>query len=104
MDPTRCSAAEGADAAISAWVAEECKRKLGWELSEEEEQLHVDLTRDARAENPDASQQFKIPRLLTAGSNSEAVVETRWMITWEMTGGKENAKARSAPKVTGIRI
>ena len=30
--------AEGADAAISAWAAEECNRALGQELTEDEEE------------------------------------------------------------------
>ena len=37
---TYASAAEGADAAISAWTADECEEALGQEVSADEDELH----------------------------------------------------------------
>ena len=37
------AAVDGVDGAISAWVADECNRVLGQELSQEEEEMHADL-------------------------------------------------------------
>ena len=61
-DAAQSSVAEGADAAISAWVAVDCARKLGQELSDEGEQSHVDLPRGAKEEEINVRKQLKVPK------------------------------------------
>ena len=46
-DATQSFVAEVVDAAISAWVAEECNHVLGQELRGEEEKLHFAPEREA---------------------------------------------------------
>ena len=62
VDATLSSAAEGVDAAISAWVAEECNRSLGQELSEDGERLHVAMAPDAKEKELNLRKQFKVSK------------------------------------------
>ena len=82
----------------SGWVAEECYRVLGQELSEEAGKVHVKLARDAKTKELDAGKQFKVPNSLQAGSISDSVVSTRWALTWRMADGKNSVKARVVAK------
>ena len=43
LEATPAAAVEGADGAISAWVADERNRILGQELTPEDEEMHADL-------------------------------------------------------------
>ena len=54
------SVVEGVDAAIFAWVAEECNRRLGQESSKEEERSHVDVVGDGKEKEHDARKQIRV--------------------------------------------
>ena len=60
VDATRPSVVEGADAAVSTWVAGERNCISGQDLTEEAGNLHVDLARDATEEELNAWGKFKV--------------------------------------------
>ena len=60
VDATWPSVVGGVDAAVSAWVAEECNRRLGQESSKDEERSHVDVVGDGREKEHDARKQIKV--------------------------------------------
>ena len=57
---TQPPAVEGADAAISALVADECNRVSGQDLSEAAGELHGDLAWGAKVEEFHVWKQFKV--------------------------------------------
>ena len=60
VDATHVPRAEGADAAIFSWVAAECNRVLGHELTDEEENLHAGPAPDAEVRKLNARGHFKV--------------------------------------------
>ena len=48
MEASPPDAVEGVDGTISAWVADECNRVLGQELSQEEEETHAELAQEGK--------------------------------------------------------
>ena len=66
--------------ALSAWVAEECNRVLGRELTEEEERLHADLLNKAKKRELDTLIQFKVFPPLKTGAQTRELVGTRWAL------------------------
>ena len=89
---TRPSVLEGVEAAISAWVAEECNRVLGQDLAEEGEELHTN------ERELSAWKRFEAFKPLQESGKSESVGNTRWAPTWRMVAGMENARACLAAK------
>ena len=60
VEAHQSSVAEGADGALSPWVADECNRALGGELSLGEEQLHSDLVREGKLRELAAWKEFDV--------------------------------------------
>ena len=54
VEAPRSSAVEGAEAAISVWLADESNRVSGQGASEAEEEAHADLEREAKNKELDA--------------------------------------------------
>ena len=48
VEALQSSAVEGDDGATSSWVADECNRVLGQELSLDEKKRHVDLAHEGK--------------------------------------------------------
>ena len=97
-DATRSSAMEGVEAATSARVAEERNRQLGKEIREDEEKSYVDMARGADATELKSRRQVKMLEPMQQDSTHKAVVNTRWVLTWAMAGGKKSVKARLVAK------
>ena len=83
------AAAEGVDGAISARVADKCNRVLGQELSREEEEMHADLANEGKRRELAAWDKFDVFSPLSGGKVRKQIVQTRWVITWEMAEAKE---------------
>ena len=77
MDATRSSAVEGVDAAIPAWVADECDLVLGQELPPEDEDMSVDLVATAKNKKMSASTQFRAFGPIRDTEVQKKVVSTR---------------------------
>ena len=77
MDATRSSAVEGVDAAISAWVADECDLALGQELPPEDEDTSVDLVATAKNKAMSALAQFRAIDPIRDTEVQKKVVSTR---------------------------
>ena len=45
--------------------------------------MHVDLAGDAKEKGVNAWKEFEVPKPLKEGSNSKAIVDTRWALTWK---------------------
>ena len=99
---SRSSAVEAVEAAFSAWVADECARVLGRELSEEEEALHAPFVREARGKELGEWRPFKGSKPLRAGDVGRSAVDTLWVPTWKMVYSVKTGKAR--PVAQGSRI
>ena len=97
VDASRSSAVETVEAAITAWAADECNRVLGQVAPEETEMAHSDTVRDARVEELDAWNSFKVCKLIRAGDVNKTAPGTRWAFEWEMIEGVESAKAFKIP-------
>ena len=78
---------------LSAWVAKECNRALGRELTEVEERVHADLVRKTEVRELDACRQLKSSQL-RIWTQTKDVVDTQWVLTWREAEGKTTAKAR----------
>ena len=93
--PLSPPAVEGLGAANSPWVADERNRVLGQQLSEEGEELHAGLARDAKVKELDAWKSCEVCEPFTETNITYAVVDTRWVRTWAMMEGK-NGVGRDA--------
>ena len=80
--------AEGADAAISGWIAEERNRLSGRKLTEEEEKLG-----GARRVMRRGGYLAHV-----CGTSSTSVVDTRWAPTWKLAAREKDIQASSAAK------
>ena len=98
MEASPSEAVEGVDGAISAWVADECNRVLGQELSQEEDEMRADLAREGKRRELEAWGEFDAFSPLSACKVQKQLVDTRWALTWKMVEGRECVKARLAAK------
>ena len=98
MDVSPSPEVEGVDTAISAWVADECNRVLGKELTDDEVSSHPALAQDAKIKELLAWNTFKVFNPVMATEVNKKVVDTRWVLTWKMVEGKQCIKARLAAK------
>ena len=60
VEGLQSSVVEGADGAISAWVADGCNRALGQRLSLDYEKLHADLVREGELRELAAWEQLDV--------------------------------------------
>ena len=60
--------------------------------------MHVDSARDAKKQENNAWEQFKVLKPLKERSISKALVSTMWVITWKMADGKKSVRARLVAK------
>ena len=88
LDATRTSVLAGVDVAISAWVAEECNRVLGQEVTEEEAKFHSGMAREATEQESRAWKQFKAFKPLRVSEISDSVASNRRAPTWKMVGSR----------------
>ena len=82
----------------SAWVADECNRVLGGELLPEEEEQHAELVKVAKIEEPDAWKKFDVSDPRRGDTASKQVAQPRWVLAWQMAGGRKSVKAKLAAK------
>ena len=92
------AAAEGVGGAISAWVADECNRVLGQELPQEEEEMQADLAHEGKRRELEDWGKFDVFSPLSACKVQKRLVQTRWVLTWEVAEGKKCVKARLVAK------
>ena len=78
--PLSPPAVEGLGAANSPWVADERNRVLGQQLSEEGEELHAGLARDAKVKELDAWKRFGAYEPFDETHITKAIVNTRWVL------------------------
>ena len=88
----------GADGAISAWVADECNRILGQELSPGEEELHADLAEGGKLREPESWEKFDVFSPREACEVRKQITQTRRVLTWGMADGKKCVIARLVAK------
>ena len=89
---------DGGGPVLSAWVAHECSRVSGQELTEEAERWHADPAREAKERKLVAWKQFKVLMPVKMDSQSKDVVDTRWALTWREAGGAKTVRARLVAK------
>ena len=81
--------------AISAWVARDCDRVLGQELSEEEA-AHPEVVRGAKGKEQEAWKSFGVLTPLRAGDFGKSAADTRRVLTWKTVEGVTPVKPRLA--------
>ena len=74
----------GCDEAVSAWVADECNRILGQELTAEEELACQELVHEGEMRELEARKKFKVFSSVKEGAISKKVIDSRWALTWKM--------------------
>ena len=89
---------EGSDEAVTAWVADECNRVLGQELSVEEELSCKELAHEGKMRELEAWKKFKVFSSVKESDISKTVIDSRWVSTWKMVDGIKKAKARLVAK------
>ena len=75
------SVVEGVDGTVSAWVADECNRALGHELSPDEEKQHAELVRHDKEKELDEWRKFDVYEPRKNGSVLRQIVQPRWALT-----------------------
>ena len=98
MDATRSPVVGGVDAAISAWVADECNRVSGRDFWMGEEETYADLARGAKVKELGARQSFGVLEPSQEQDVLKKVVQTRWVLAWKMMEGAKIINVRSASK------
>ena len=78
---------EGSDETVSAWVAGECNRILGQELTVDEELTSQELAREGKTRELEARKKFKVFLSAREGDISKKVIDSKWALTWKMVGG-----------------
>ena len=91
VDPGASFLVDGGGPALPAWVAEECNRISGQELTEGDGRNVADLDREAKVREFEAWGQFKVSPPEKLGAQSKALVGTCWVLTWV---GQTTANAR----------
>ena len=87
------SVEEGAGAAISAWVGEECNRVFGHDL-------RAGLAGGARAKELDAWEHFEVRKPLKVGGISEVVSNIERAPSWDVADGDKCVKARQGARAS----
>ena len=90
----RTQAIEGMEAALTAWVAAQCDRPLGQELSVDDELRFVEEVEAAKGRELDAWCKFQVFSSVPQTKATKDVAETRWVLTWKDLEGKRTVKAR----------
>ena len=78
---------EGVEAALTAWVAAQCDRPLGQELSSVDEQRCAKEVEAAKCRDLDAWCKFQAFSPVPQAKVTKDVVETRWVLTWKALEG-----------------
>ena len=94
MEANRSATVEGVNGAISAWAADECNRNLRQELSREGEDMHADLVKAGNQRKLTAWGECGVFSPREACQKQKQIIQTRWVLTWEMAEGKKCVKAR----------
>ena len=94
----------GSDEAVSAWVADECNRILGQELTAEEEMACQELVHEGEMRELEARKKFKVFSSVGEGAISKKVIDSRWALTWKMADGAKKVKARLVAKGFQARL
>ena len=71
----------GLDAALSAWVANECDRVLGQELTAQDERLFAVEVSQAKGVELEAWRSFKVLSPIYSSEASKPAIATRWALT-----------------------
>ena len=66
---------------LSAWVAEECNRVLGGELTEERGRLRAVLVGRTKKRKLDSRNRYKVFPPVKMGAQAEDVADTPWTLT-----------------------
>ena len=93
-DSGASSGVNGGGPALSAWVAEECNRVSGQELTEAEERVRADLAQRAKERELEAWGRFKGLPPAKMGAKSKEMADTRWVLAWKEVGGAKTVAAR----------
>ena len=97
-DAARASAAEVADAATSARIAEQGNRVLARESSEEE-MPHEGLLNATKERQLDERETFREIRPAKEGSSAKSIADARWPLNWEIVDGE---KCEGSPVREGL--
>ena len=92
------SLVDGSENAISAWMAEECNRVLGQELTPDEELQCPEMVQDGKERELNAWKQFNVFSSVDDGSVTKKIIDSRWVLTWKMVDGVKKVKARLVAK------
>ena len=87
-------AIEGTEAALTAWVAAQCERPLGQELSSVDELRLAKEVEAAKCRELDAWCKFQVSSPVPRTTVTKDVVETRWVLLWKALEGKRTVQAR----------
>ena len=87
-------AIEGMEDALTAWVAAQCDRPLGQELSAEDAHRFVKEVDAAKRHELEAWGKFEVLLPVLGTKVTKDIVDTRWVLTWKALGGKRTANAR----------
>ena len=88
----------GLGTAISAWNAGERNRILGQEITEEAEISYQDIAIEAKGGELREWMYFEVFKPFKDGWPPKSVVDTRWVLTWEMVDGNKGVEARLVAK------
>ena len=83
---------EGVDAAISAWIEDQCNEALSRELRADEARAHGALIRAANERELGARRRVEVSETARRGKPSKAIAETRLVLTKKMVHGKRDVK------------
>ena len=78
---------EGADAATSAWVADQCNNARGQELDAGEQELHEVFVEAAKERELVALKRPKVLVRVRMSTPPEAIVDTLRVLSWKMVEG-----------------
>ena len=88
IEVSQPSVVEGVDGAISAWVADECNRISGQDLTPEEEEVHADSVEAGKLREPEEWEKFDVSPPHEACKVKKQIAQTRWVLNWKRVGGK----------------
>ena len=88
----------GLESALAAWVAAQCERPVGQELSAAEANRFSKEVRDAKKRKLDASSKFQVFSPVLWKHVNKDIVDTRWVLTWKSVDGRRAVKARLAAR------
>ena len=79
----------GLESAFTAWVATECERPLGQDLTAEDEARFLDEVSAAKKRGLDAWRKFQVFPPVLCKEVSKGTVGTRWVLTWKFFEGQK---------------